>query len=56
MTPPCRLSYTRHHMNSGVKQLELLVYGVRITANVNVQADYEQLYRIANQSNGQTKK
>jgi len=38
---------TLHHMDGLVKQLELLVYGVRIAANMDTQAECEELYRMA---------
>ena len=38
---------TLRHMGGVVKQLELLVYGVRTVAIVEAQAEREELYRMA---------
>ncbi|MGP8070190.1 MAG: hypothetical protein ACLP5V_09895 [Candidatus Bathyarchaeia archaeon] len=38
---------TLHHMDNLVKELELQIYGIRIAASVDVQAEREGLYRTA---------
>lgn len=38
---------TLHHMDGLVKELELQIYGVRIAASVDVQAERAELYRLA---------
>ena len=45
--PPGGVYPTLHHMDSLVKELELHIYGVRIAASVDVQAEREELYRTA---------
>jgi len=38
---------TLQHMDGLVKELELQIYGVRIAASVDVQAEREEIYRLA---------
>jgi len=40
-------AYPTLHMDILVKQLEIGVYGVRITANMGTQAEREEPYRMA---------